>query len=83
MPTRLLESDASVVTTLAVAFFANAFNALSELELSTWFAIGTFGLAVIVSALKARVFYLDGKIKEYQLDELREEHDKSNEDTEE
>ena len=75
MPTQFITSDVSVVSTLAVAFLANIFKSLGDVEVSTWFAVGTFGVAIVVSMLKARVFYLDAKIKKLQLDKLKEDNE--------
>jgi len=75
IPTKMIESDASVIGTLSIAFLANMIDVLGAVEVSTYFTTGTFMLAMVVGIIKARVYYLELQIKKIELQKLEEDEE--------
>lgn len=75
IPIKMIESDASVIGTLSIAFLANMMDVLGAAEVSTYFTTGTFMLAMIVGIIKAKVYYLELQIKKIELQKLEEDEE--------
>jgi hypothetical protein len=74
--TKLVENDTTLISSVILAFTTNIFSAVTKIDINAWFAVGTFLLAVIISFLKARVYYYDSKIKKMEYQNMIDKEEK-------
>lgn len=58
--------DWPTVVALVIAGTSNGVNALSDIHISDYLAIGSFIIAVIIAITRSRVYWYDGRLKKLE-----------------